>query len=330
MATATTASRPVGAGAERWVVCQIGAREHYAAARALHRAGRLAALVTDAWVKPGAALGQLSPGLAGRFHPGLDGAHVLAPRLGAVPRELTLRARHRGGWPLVMARNRWFQRMAVKQLARCRMRPLTIFAYSYAAREIFAYARSRGWRTVLGQIDPGPAEERIVADLHRRSALKADWHPAPSQYWDEWRAECDLADTIVVNSAWSRDCLLGEGVPTSKLAVVPLALEAPPAAQSFSRAYPSALRRRTSDACPVPRPNQSQEGRGGAVRCDPARRRRTDRVLVRRSPPGRSSAGFEQFITHPLVRSSRRGAGPMNSIAMPTSSCCRHSRMASG
>ena len=101
-----------------------------------------------------------------------------------------------------------------------------------------AYARSRGWRTVLGQIDPGPAEERIVADLHRRSALKADWQPAPSQYWDEWRAECDLADTIVVNSAWSRDCLLGEGVAASKLAVVPLALEAPAAARTFSRAYP--------------------------------------------------------------------------------------------
>ena len=85
---------------------------------------------------------------------------------------------------------------------------------------------------------PGLAEERIVADLHRRSALKADWQPAPSQYWDEWRAECDLADTIVVNSAWSRECLLGEGVAASKLAVVPLAFEAPAAARSFSRAYP--------------------------------------------------------------------------------------------
>ena len=39
----------------------------------------------------------------------------------------------------------------------------TVFAYSYAAEGIFKFARERGWRTVLGQIDPGPAEERIVA-----------------------------------------------------------------------------------------------------------------------------------------------------------------------
>jgi hypothetical protein len=30
-----------------WVVCQIGARENYAVARALHRHGRLAALFTE-------------------------------------------------------------------------------------------------------------------------------------------------------------------------------------------------------------------------------------------------------------------------------------------
>ena len=238
MPASHAAQNPIREERDGWVVCQIGAREHYAVARALHRAGRLAALVTDAWARPGAVLGRMSPGLAGRFHPDLDTAYVLAPRLGAVPRELTLRARHRGGWPLILARNAWFQRMAVRQIARIPEEGLTVFAYSYAAREIFAYARSRGWRTVLGQIDPGPVEERLVADLHRRSALKADWQPAPSRYWDDWRAECDLADVIVVNSAWSRDCLMREGIPANKLAIVPLALEAPPATRAFRRTYP--------------------------------------------------------------------------------------------
>ena len=40
----------------------------------------------------------------------------------------------------------------------------TLIAYSYAALEIFKFARTRGWRTILGQIDPGPPEARIVAD----------------------------------------------------------------------------------------------------------------------------------------------------------------------
>ena len=87
------------------------------------------------------------------------------------------------------------------------------------AEEIFKFAKDRGWRTVLGQIDPGPAEERIVADLDNTSAIKhKHWEPAPADYWKRWRNECALADKIVVNSEWSKDALLGEGCPLKRSA----------------------------------------------------------------------------------------------------------------
>ncbi|WP_432784337.1 hypothetical protein AAJV73_08350 [Cyanobium sp. BSA11S] len=35
-----------------WLCAQIGAREHYAVARALHRQGQLHQLLTDCWVPP--------------------------------------------------------------------------------------------------------------------------------------------------------------------------------------------------------------------------------------------------------------------------------------
>ncbi len=237
---ATYLDAPVSAAAvSRWVVCQIGAREHYAVARALRRAGRLDLLVTDAWVRPGPMLARLSPGLAGRFHPELAAAVDAAPGFSASLVEAALRLRYRRGWRLIMARNRQFQRAALARLARVAGGGVTIFAYSYAARDILAYARTRGWRTVLGQIDPGPYEERIVASLHRASSLKADWSPAPAEYWNDWRAECALADTIVVNSKWSRDALAREGVPADKLSVVPLAIEPPLEAAHFHRVVPS-------------------------------------------------------------------------------------------
>jgi glycosyltransferase involved in cell wall biosynthesis len=129
--------------------------------------------------------------------------------------------------------------MAIRRIARMQGRRLTVFAYSYAAREIFSYARSRGWNTILGQIDPGPFEEKLVAELHGRSALKADWERAPTRYWDEWRIECDLADTIVVNSVWSYEGLRKAGIPGDKLALIPLVFEAPAAAHDFLRTYPS-------------------------------------------------------------------------------------------
>jgi glycosyltransferase involved in cell wall biosynthesis len=116
---------------------------------------------------------------------------------------------------------------------------VTLFAYSYAARKIFNYARQRGWRTVLGQIDPGPIEERIVAGEHRkRPDLAPDWTPAPESYWQSWREEIALADRIVVNSDWSRRALLSEGVPAEKVNIVPLAYEPPLEAAGFRRRYP--------------------------------------------------------------------------------------------
>jgi hypothetical protein len=99
----------------------------------------------------------------------------------------------------------------------------TVFSYSYSALELFRYAKSRGWCTVLGQIDPGPEEQRIVAaERERYSHLASDWQPAPESYWENWRQEIGLADRIIVNSEWSRQCLLKEGVPEEKLEIVPL------------------------------------------------------------------------------------------------------------
>jgi glycosyltransferase involved in cell wall biosynthesis len=146
------------------------------------------------------------------------------------------------GWRLIGRRNEWFQEHAVDHLKASANGNHTVFAYSYAAKEIFELARARGWRTVLGQIDPGPAEERIVASVEKNSAIKhTHWEPAPETYWNHWRDECALADRIVVNSGWSKDALIAEDVPAEKIHVIPLAYEASNDAKSFERQYPSSF-----------------------------------------------------------------------------------------
>ena len=207
-----------------WLCCQLGAREHYAVPRALQRSGSLGKVITDIWSST-----------FRRFHPELAGARVTAHNVAALTFELRASLWRENGWKLITRRNEWFQRHAVRQLASAgKNGNHTVFAYSYAAEQIFKFARKRGWRTVLGQIDPGPTEERIVAGLHEE--FGSAWEAAPKEYWDRWRAECELADQIVVNSAWSRDALLAEGVPTDKIRVVPLAYET--AERSFERQYP--------------------------------------------------------------------------------------------
>ena len=137
--------------------------------RALHRHGALEQMITDAWVRPGNPLGLLSAGLKARFHAELGrGGSVWAGRPQHGVRAASADAAAQAGWPLVMARNRWFQRVALSRLSQIAAgeRAPILMSYSYAAAELFAFARRKGWRTVLGQIDPGPVEEEIVAGLH--------------------------------------------------------------------------------------------------------------------------------------------------------------------
>ena len=213
----------------KWICCQLGAREHYAVPRALQLNGSLTEFITDIWTRR----------LWGRFHPGLARAPVKASNIAALTFELKAQAMQANGWQLITRRNDWFQQRAVDQL---RKQPVngarTVFAYSYAAERIFEFARKRGWRTVLGQIDLGPADERIVAQLHEK-AQQNHWQPAPARYWSSWRNECELADNIVVNSVWSRESLVSEGVPAEKIRVVPVAYEAPADSTSFQRNYPT-------------------------------------------------------------------------------------------
>jgi glycosyltransferase involved in cell wall biosynthesis len=221
-------------GDRPWLFCQLGAREHYVLPRAFHRQGRLRALITDAWVRPGSlaakAPGALGRRFADRFSTDLADAPVEDLTAATVTYEAAgrLRGRASGGWPAIMARNAWFERQAVGRLKDRRLlegRPV-VFAYSYAALEILRAGREAGCPTVLGQIDPAITEETIVADAVRAHAdLSPDWAPAPPAYWARWREECALADRIVVNSAWSRSGLAKAGVDPAKLVVAPLAYE---------------------------------------------------------------------------------------------------------
>jgi glycosyltransferase involved in cell wall biosynthesis len=216
-----------------WICCQLGAREHYAVPRALQLGGLLGEFITDLWSR-----------FSGRFHPALAGARITAPNIAALTFELKASARRVNGWKLINERNDWFQRRAVDQLAHNYRHSTnghhTVFAYSYAAERIFKFARERGWKTVLGQIDPGPVEERIVARVQSEIG-GSNWEPAPAEYWYRWRTECELADQIVVNSSWSRDALLAEGVPVTKIRVVPVAYETGVESRSFQRCYPKSF-----------------------------------------------------------------------------------------
>jgi glycosyltransferase involved in cell wall biosynthesis len=228
----------------KWICCQIGAREHYAVARALHKYSALELLLTDAWLPPRDPLRKIARSLRERFHADLAGANVSASNFATIGLELRAKAAGLDRWSQITTRNAWFQKMVISKLSSIANldKPRTLFAYSYAARSIFEFVRTLGWRTVLGQIDAGPPEQRIVEQLHAESlAHHGPLEAPPAQYWADWRQECALADLVVVNSSWSQAALEQDGVPASKIRIVPLAYEGPADLARFRRTYPPAF-----------------------------------------------------------------------------------------
>ncbi len=231
-----------------WLSTQLGAREHYAIPRALHYSGSLECLITDAWVSETHLLGAIRVGLRERFHPDLAGARVRAWNAELIAFELTAKTKRLSGWPLIIARNNWFQGKVISFLSGSQRsapgsQPV-LFSYSYTALEPFRLAKSRGWKTVLGQIDPGPVEERIVAEeVAREPELGSGWKPAPTEYWENWRKECELADHIIVNSEWSRTALVEAGIANEKLSIIPLAYDHAVKSEVTEKNYPERFSR---------------------------------------------------------------------------------------
>lgn len=217
-----------------WIVSQIGAREHYSIPRALQQSNQLGALLTDFWVPPGSPIGYLPGGqkLRDRHHPDILPELVWAPNRSSLLFEVKQRIKKDDFWITTQKRDRNFQRQVIPQLKHlAKSIPNedcpTLFSYSYAARDLFREAKELGWKTILGQIDPGPGEHALVGRLADEFP---EWSsfilPQPPQsYWNDWREECELADEIIVNSSWSAKLLGESGIPTDKMRVIPLAYE---------------------------------------------------------------------------------------------------------
>src|SRR6266566_891491 len=85
-----------------WICAQLGAREHYAVPRALHRSGRMKMLFTELWAGP--VLRQFAFGpfrsLAARYHSDLACADVTSWNWTVLAKELERRSPSRRSSPL--------------------------------------------------------------------------------------------------------------------------------------------------------------------------------------------------------------------------------------
>ena len=163
---------------KRWFVSQIGAREHYATPRALHRRNALGLLYTDIWTRFGNGLLSRGPAsaraVATRFHAELPSSKVVGFNMGYGLNRV--RARFRGAPDHRLAEfdkfidiGRWFAQRVEQHL---RHRNLgagdAFFGFNTGMLETLPLLRERGVVSVVDQIDPGQVERDMVFEESQR------------------------------------------------------------------------------------------------------------------------------------------------------------------
>lgn len=219
-----------------WLVCQLGARMHYAIPRFLYAAGQLERLHTDLYARR--AHGAFAATLE-RFLP--TNVRRFAERSAAIPDQLVrdypsfgLAYHLKRRWAAdVVAANKvylWagesFGRRVVNDgFGHAR----GVYAFNTAALEIFRAAGVQGIRTVLEQtIAPRAIEEALLLAEHQKYP---DWEPtsrvghAVGELIDREAAEWELADVIVCGSSFVRDGIEKCAGPVNRCRVVPYGVE---------------------------------------------------------------------------------------------------------
>ncbi len=224
-----------------WFCSQIGAREHYAVPRVLHRAGKLGALYTDFWAGPlvrgfaGATNAKMLRSLSTRFQSDLLDAPIVSWNLRSLFWENRLRKSeaHYGTFAeigkcfAVNVRDDMDRRRDLNSNS-------IFFAYDTGALESLELCRERGVRCIVNQMDPNRVEVELVQEEEKQWP---DWIRAatvrerprglevPEEYFRRREKEWALADCVVVNSDFCRQALIKQNVPAEKIRIIPLSFE---------------------------------------------------------------------------------------------------------
>jgi glycosyltransferase involved in cell wall biosynthesis len=212
-----------------------GAQNSWQRALAAQEAGVLAWYLSSLHVRHGGPAQRLAAGLPGvlgrgvrgelarRCCPALDPERV---RRAGASELLEVGLRRGGRMRAAAAVNRWGNaRFARHAIACARAEPVElIWTHNDCAAETFAWARERGVRCVLDQSIGHPAAlaEILAADRARYPDLHAGGPPPPGPR-EIARAdrELELADVVLVGSAFARETLVARGVPAAKIRLLP-------------------------------------------------------------------------------------------------------------
>ncbi|CAN5559095.1 glycosyltransferase family 4 protein [soil metagenome] len=218
----------------KWIVTQIGARQHYAAARGFLAQGRLTQFYTDIWARRSNSVLRRLPGpwpaLAGRFHDAFPPSRVTSFSVGGMARLYQFRRTRttETAYESFMKTGEWFCGKVNRSLGVRDLNPAehAAFLFNTGALETIEYLRPRGVPCLLDQIEPARVEEDVTLEECKKWP---DWQKSPGRipeaYFNRLSREWAAADVVMVNSSWTQRALVQQGVAAEKIAIVPQAYE---------------------------------------------------------------------------------------------------------
>ena len=221
----------------RWIVTQEGTRQSYAVPVSFHRLGLLRTFYTDIWCRHGRRLLRRGPAgaraLATHFDAELPTERVVSFNSVAVFDRVGQHFRRHHWSTANMADHfcrfgQWFATRVRNHLEQQELDPALdhFLGFNTNCLETLEMLRRREVLTIVDQVDPGVVEEEMVLkEAERWPGWAKRPGRMPQSYWDRIKAEWELADIVLVNSEWSQEALVQQGVPRGKIIVVPLAID---------------------------------------------------------------------------------------------------------
>ncbi len=207
----------------KWHLSQIGRRENYTLPRELQRRGELASFYTDVWANWAQGL-PLPHSLKARFASGMEAARVGSSGLLAALHDRIECGEQTRRWAWSGLR---FGTRAARHFRLAGIdRNAVVLGYTCGNLEQLELARDIGACGLHVQVDPGPAWYRTRKAAQASAPGCARPFSEPSdEFIGRILAEVRAANKVIVHSEHSRLSLRDEGVPESKMAVVPPAFD---------------------------------------------------------------------------------------------------------
>ena len=182
----------------KWIVSQIGARQHYGVPRGFVYQDRLHSLYTDVWCRWGSSLLKNGPrslrAFAGRHHSDMPSDCVFSYTIrSALARARTAGIRTTEGvYGEYLRFGESFGRWVTRDLEKKRIDPARVafFGFNTGCLETLEMLRKRDVFTIVDQIDPARTEEELVL---REVEKWPGWQDTPGRipnaYYDRLSAE---------------------------------------------------------------------------------------------------------------------------------------------